>query len=74
MKIFTIEQREYTGYDSFMGFVIVANNGDEVKILAKKNAADEGKEVWKLKNVQEVGEYTGMEWIPFVLLSDFKAG
>ena len=40
MKIFRIEQREYTGHDGFMGFVIVANNSEEVKTLAKKSAAD----------------------------------
>ena len=74
MKIFTIEQREFKGYDCYNGFVIVANNKDEVKCLAKKSAADEGKEVWKYKNINEVGEYTGHEIEPFVLLSDFRAG
>jgi hypothetical protein len=73
MKIFLITHNEF-GYDSYSGHVVVANSEEEVRILAKKDSADEGELVWDTANVSIVGEYSGDKTDPFILLSDFHAG
>jgi len=57
MNIYTIEHENFE-YDSYMGHVIVANSEIEVREIAKKEAADEGKEVWETAKVEECGKYT----------------
>ena len=73
MKIFIIEHNE-RNWDSYMGHIIVANNEEEVKYLAKQVSADEGKEIWNKIPIFIVGEYVGEKKEPFILLSDFNAG
>ena len=73
MKIFLIEHDEFN-YDAYSGHVIVANNENEVRELAKKGSADEGKDIWDKAIVTEEGVYSGTKTEPFKLLSDFHAG
>lgn len=73
MKIFLIEHDEFN-YDAYLGHVIVANNENEVRELAKKGSADEGKDIWDKAIVTEEGVYSGTKTEPFKLLSDFQAG
>jgi len=72
MKIYTIEH-EVFDYDAYLGHVIVANSEDEVREIAKRNSADEGKEIWNTAKVEEHGDYTCHRTEPFILLSDFRA-
>ena len=73
MKIFLIEQN-FTGYDSFSGHVIVANNENEVRELAKQRSGFEGTGIWDIATITIEGNYTGNETEPFILLSDYLAG
>ena len=73
MKIYTIEHDEFN-YDAYLGHVIVANDKKEVREIAKKGSADEGKEVWDKAKIIIEGEYTGKKKEPFTMLSDFRAG
>ena len=73
MKIFLITHDKW-GYDCYSGHVIVANNENEVRELAKKGSADEGNDIWDIATVTIEGDYTGNKTEPFKLLSDFHAG
>ena len=73
MKIFLIEHN-FTGYDYFAGHVIVANNENEVRELAQQGSGSEGDGIWDIATIHIVGNYTGNETEPFILLSDFYAG
>ena len=75
MKIYTIkiEQGPFT-WDSYKGHVVVANTEEEVRDLAKKISADEGKEVWDSAKVEHCGDSVWQETEPFILLSDFVRG
>lgn len=73
MNIYTIEHENFQ-YDSYMGHVIVANSETEVREIAKKEARNEGEEVWETTKVEECGKYTCDRIEPFILLSDFQAG
>ncbi|WP_374440475.1 hypothetical protein [Epilithonimonas sp.] len=73
MKIYTI-QHDKKDWDCYMGHVIVANNHEEVRKLAKDIAEDEGVEIWNDAIIEECGEYTSQRNEPFILMSDFKNG
>ena len=73
MKIFLISIDEWD-YDCYSDMVIVANNTDECKKLAKENSAAEGKEIWETAIIREQGNYTGKNQEPFILLSSYHAG
>lgn len=73
MKIFFITHNKWD-YNCYLGHVIVANNETEVRELSKKNSASEGIDIWDNATVTVIGEYTGNETKPFILLSDFRAG
>lgn len=73
MKIFLIGHEDW-GSDCYSDFVIVANDENEVREMAKRMAADEGKEPWKTANITTEGEYIGDKKEPFCLLSSFHAG
>lgn len=76
MKIFLIKNNDFVcfDYDAYSGHVIVASNENDVRELAKKCSADEGRDVWEKATVTEEGIYTGTKTEPFILLSDFNAG
>jgi len=74
MKIFTIEQQEYTGYDVYLGHVIIAGEKTEVIKCAQMIAADEGEECWLEADIKEIGEYSGESKEPLIVLSNFRAG
>ena len=70
MKIFLIKHNKYN-LDMNLAHVIVANTISEVRALAANKAADEGELVWKRSaKVQEIGEYTGNEIKPFILMTE----
>lgn len=74
MKIFKISHNK-KGYDMYKGFIVVAKEESVARNIAKNNSADEGGLIWLMEaDVVEVGNYTGIETTPFVLLSDFNAG
>jgi len=73
MKIFSITHNRW-GYDCYSGHIIVANNENEVRELAKKVSAGEGNDIWDVATVMIEGDYTGNKTEPFKLLSDFNAG
>ena len=73
MKIFLIGHDDW-GYGCHSDFVIVANNETEVREMAKKMAADEGKGPWETAKITEEGTYTGKETKPFRLLASYHAG
>lgn len=73
MKIFKISHGTF-GYDQYMGFVIVSQTEEMVRLLARNNSADEGKEVWNEAEIEEIGNYTGTSQSAFILMSDFRAG
>lgn len=70
MNIYKISHDEQD-YDVFMGHVIVASNKIQVVQLAIEISRDEGKDVWLLAPIEEVGVYNGDENEPFILLSDY---
>ena len=72
MKIFSITHDKF-GYDFYLGHIIVANNENEVRELAKKGCSDEGNDIWDVATVTIEGNYTGKKTEPFKLLSDYKA-
>jgi hypothetical protein len=72
MFIYSIEI-DYCGYDTYSGHIIVAKNEDEVRLLAKSSAADEGSLVWETAKITTEGNYTGENNSPFILLSSFHA-
>ena len=72
MKIYLIGQDDWD-YDCYSHFVIVAYNETEVRNMAKKMAASEGKEPWETAKITEEGIYTGKETEPFCLLDSFHA-
>jgi len=73
MKIFLIGHDDW-GYDCYSDFVIVANNETEVRTMAIKMAADEGREPWETAEITEQGTYTGAKTEPFCMLASFHAG
>ena len=73
MKIFNIGHDE-GGWDTYDAFVIVANNEEEVRLIAANKGADEGKNVWGFADVKTEGDYTGGKSEPFILLASFNAG
>lgn len=73
MKIYTI-QHDKINYDCYIGHVIVANNHEEVRKLAKDIAADEGVEIWNNAIIEKCGEYTCHRKEPFILMSNFNQG
>ena len=74
MKIFKISHQK-KGYNIYKGFVVVAKEESIARNMAKNNSADEGGLIWLMDAVVvEVGNYTGNETSPFILLSDFNAG
>lgn len=76
MNIYLIQYNlmENYNYDVYDGFVIVANNEEEVRELAKNSHADEGKRIWETAEISKVGYYMGVEVSPFIILSSFNAG
>ncbi len=72
MKIYKIQQNIYI-WEAYICHVIVANNEDEVRILAKNISAEEGKEIWETAEIEMFGHYSGDEKEPFIILSDLNA-
>ena len=73
MKIFLIGH-DNLDYGCYSDFVIVANDENEVREMAKKMAANEGTEPWETANITTEGEYIGDNKEPFCLLASFHAG
>lgn len=73
MNIFSIKH-DQGGYDRYRGHIIVANNEEEVRNLAKEEAAEEGVDIWDTATIKVEGNYTGNKTEPFIVLSDFLAG
>lgn len=74
MNIYYIIRQDRIGYDETISFVIIANFKDEVLKLAKDNCGDEGQDVWKIENIEELGMWVGLKTDPFILVNDFNAG
>ena len=74
MYIFSIKHDGGFCYDSYGEHIIVAHYANEVVEIAKKNAADEGEEIWESAKIEYIGIYKGVKTEPFILLSDFRAG
>jgi len=77
MKIFHLTPKENTGhweewYDKAFGFVVRAENEDEARILASKEAGDEGGSVWINNNFTYCIELKG-EGEKGVIIRDFAS-
>lgn len=73
MNIYLIKHEEW-GYDCYDSLIIVANNDNEVRELAKKAHADEGEDIWGTAAITLEGEYRGSQTSPFILHKSFNAG
>ena len=75
MNIYLITcDTEEVEYNYYSGHVIVANNEQEVREIAKLLSINEGKEVWDKAHIKIISEYIGDKQIPAVILSSFHAG
>lgn len=74
MPIYHIEQTEVDSYDMHSAHVIIANNEEEVRQLAKKEAGSEGPEVWDTAKITKVGLCLDVFEHPYILLSSYHAG
>jgi len=74
MKIFKVErpQDDNINYDEFDAHIVVANSWEEALEIAIKTG-DNGPSPESMK-VLEIGNYTGGEKEPFILLSSYNAG
>ena len=72
MFIYLIDIEDF-GYDCYSGHVVVANNEDEVILLAKESAGDEGTNIWEIATITNEGVYSGTNKMPFILLSSYHA-
>jgi len=70
-RIFKIAHDDYA-WDCFSDFVIVANNKEEVREMAISKAADEGREVWKTAEIEELCTYTGEKKEPYFVLASYR--
>lgn len=71
MKIYKIEWEFDWSWDVLASHIIVANNEDEVRQIAKNIAADEGEEIWETAEIEMFGDYTGDKKEPFIIHSHF---
>lgn len=71
MKIYKIRTEDFT-WNEYDAFVVVAN--DEKGVLIKVWGTGRNWQHPKNYECSEVGEYTGIEKEPFILLRSFNAG
>lgn len=71
MKIYTIRHNE-AGHAYYTEHVIAANNINEVRELAKWFSLNEGESVWNDAKIKEIGNYSGTNMKPFIILSSMS--
>ena len=73
MKIIKIEI-PFQGYDTYDVHIIACDDSEEAIRLAQLKANDYGMGIWSQAKMEVLGEYTGKEKKPFIILSSFNAG
>lgn len=74
MKIYYFFRKGSMGYDENRAHVVVANTVNEAFELVTDNAKDEGADAWIDADYNRIGDYTGENNEPFIVLTDTNDG
>ena len=70
MSIYLIKRNDCDFDDETRGHVIVANDEQEVRALAKRGCDAEGGAPWDIAEVTVLGKYTGEKRESFIVMTD----